>query len=361
MGLEDFSMLGPSDVLALDHQQDQEQIGNRRGRKRKAINVPAEPETVVPATPVSVIDTPDISVVRDASGQASETIPSFGPVDNLPGDLSGMPPPETLRTHTPTAHLGSPDPNMLASPNAPPHMSPGGMSMGGRTPAELHHGGMTPMHYGGGSTPMHLPEGGMTPGYSGDFSAVDMHNPAYTPAFSAHGGITPHHGIMENLESIPNLPADQVSSILNGTGLENIGFSNMGYDEPPNATPRAGGISERVQNDWNDDYECPPSVGPHVSIPIANTTDIIIANLSASELQQPGDEQMENETDEQFEERVLNKRAAQMFVSVRARMLKTDHLYLSEMTTKNSRKQVLPKSPRPLIPSISKSSFFSVM
>lgn len=53
---------------------------------------------------------------------------------------------------------------------------------------------------------------------------------------------------------------------------------------------------------------------------------------------------MENETDEQFEERVLNKRAAQMFVSVRARMLKTDHLYLSEMTTRNSRKQVLRKS-----------------
>lgn len=266
MGLEDFSMLGPSDVLALDqYQQDQEQIGNRRGRKRKAINVPAEPEPVVPATPVSMVDTSDISVARDASGQASETIPSFGPTDNLPGDLSGMPPPETPRTHTPIAHLGSPDPNMLASPNAPPpHMSPGVISMGGRTPTDLHHGGMTPMHYDGGSTPMHLPEGGMTPGYSGDFSAVDMHNPAYTPAFSAHGGITPHHGIMENLESIPNLPADQVSSILNGTGLENIGFSNMGYDEPPNATPRAGGMSERVQNDWNDDYECPPSVGPHV-------------------------------------------------------------------------------------------------
>lgn len=49
---------------------------------------------------------------------------------------------------------------------------------------------------------------------------------------------------------------------------------------------------------------------------------------------------MENETDEQFEERVLNKRAAQMFVSVRSRMLKTDHLYLSEMTVKNDRKQV---------------------
>lgn len=50
---------------------------------------------------------------------------------------------------------------------------------------------------------------------------------------------------------------------------------------------------------------------------------------------------MENETDEQFEERVLNKRAAQMFVSVRSRMLKTDHLFLSDMTVKNDRKQVI--------------------
>lgn len=58
--------------------------------------------------------------------------------------------------------------------------------------------------------------------------------------------------------------------------------------------------------------------------------------------QQPGDEQMENETDEQFEERVLNKRAAQMFVSVRARMQKVDSIYLSEMTVKNNRKQVRP-------------------
>lgn len=49
---------------------------------------------------------------------------------------------------------------------------------------------------------------------------------------------------------------------------------------------------------------------------------------------------MENETDEQFEERVLNKRAAQMFVSVRAKMQKQDSLYLSEMTYRNNRKQV---------------------
>lgn len=57
-------------------------------------------------------------------------------------------------------------------------------------------------------------------------------------------------------------------------------------------------------------------------------------------IQQPGDEQMENETDEQFEERVLNKRAAQMFVSVRARLQKQDSIQLSDMTYRNNRKQV---------------------
>lgn len=49
---------------------------------------------------------------------------------------------------------------------------------------------------------------------------------------------------------------------------------------------------------------------------------------------------MENETDEQFEERVLNKRAAQMFVTVRARLQKQDSIQLSEMTYRNNRKQV---------------------
>lgn len=50
---------------------------------------------------------------------------------------------------------------------------------------------------------------------------------------------------------------------------------------------------------------------------------------------------MENETDEQFEERVLNKRAAQMFVSVRGRLQKQDSIQLSDMTYRNNRKQVI--------------------
>lgn len=57
-------------------------------------------------------------------------------------------------------------------------------------------------------------------------------------------------------------------------------------------------------------------------------------------IQNQGDEQMENETDEQFEERVLNKRAAQMFVTVRTRLQNKDQLLLSDMTYRNNRKQV---------------------
>lgn len=329
-------------------------MDKRRGRKRKLPLplLPIESQIQPPETP-DQSQAPESSVLRDASGgllAADQSIPSFGmdASDNLPTDDSRMPPPD-LPPATPLpisggAAIGSPDPNMLASPNANlPELSPAYVSsLGNRTPADLQHGegagGMTPLNLAfGGSTPMQLP-GGMTPGYAGDFSTADL--PAYnTPTYP--GGITPHHGIMENLESIPNLPADQVSSILNGTGMDNIGYSNMGYDDAaPQATPRgAGGMSERVTNDWNDDYDFPPSVGAHVSHFFF--IDIFFKfNLFFFVAQQPGDEQMENETDEQFEERVLNKRAAQMFLAVRARMQKSEQIYLSEMTVKNNRKQV---------------------
>lgn len=55
---------------------------------------------------------------------------------------------------------------------------------------------------------------------------------------------------------------------------------------------------------------------------------------------QPNEEQMIDETIEQFEERVLNKRAAQLFVTVRAKLQKQDSIYLSELAYKNSKKQV---------------------
>ncbi|XP_012271464.1 double-strand-break repair protein rad21 homolog isoform X2 [Orussus abietinus] len=109
--------------------------------------------------------------------------------------------------------------------------------------------------------------------------------------------------------------------------MENMGYdqtqppvSYMGYDEqhPPAHTP--GAVSERgPATPWNhEDYEFPPSVGPQ-------------------------EEQQVDETYEQFEERVLNKRAAHMYHVIKNKLDTKDRLTLSEMAYKNNRKQVAQK------------------
>ncbi|XP_012522040.1 double-strand-break repair protein rad21 homolog [Monomorium pharaonis] len=109
--------------------------------------------------------------------------------------------------------------------------------------------------------------------------------------------------------------------------MENMGYdqaqpqvSYMGYDEqhPPAHTP--GAISERgPATPWNhEDYEFPPSVGPQ-------------------------EEQQMDETYEQFEERVLNKRAAHMYHVIKNKLDTKDKLTLSEMAFKNNRKQIAQK------------------
>lgn len=49
---------------------------------------------------------------------------------------------------------------------------------------------------------------------------------------------------------------------------------------------------------------------------------------------------MVDETDEQFEERVLNKRAYQMFLVVKQKFNNADTIILSEMCHRNRKKQV---------------------
>lgn len=53
------------------------------------------------------------------------------------------------------------------------------------------------------------------------------------------------------------------------------------------------------------------------------------------------EEQATDETYEQFEERVLNKRAAHFYQLVKTKMQHTDKLYLSDLTHRNNRKQVM--------------------
>ncbi|XP_057372165.1 double-strand-break repair protein rad21 homolog [Daphnia carinata] len=109
--------------------------------------------------------------------------------------------------------------------------------------------------------------------------------------------------------------------------MENMGYDqnmgNLGLDVTesftnlPPQTP--GAISERAPpTPWHDDYEMAPSVGPL-------------------------DEQLADETYEQFEERVVNKRAAAMYHLVRAKMQLNDTIPFTEMAFRNNKKQVAQK------------------
>ncbi|KAK0181818.1 hypothetical protein PV327_000012 [Microctonus hyperodae] len=111
--------------------------------------------------------------------------------------------------------------------------------------------------------------------------------------------------------------ANMSTSQVEATSLET---AELPYDDshPPVHTP--GGISERgPASPWNhEDYEFPPSVGPQ-------------------------EEQQLDETYEQFEERVLNKRAGHMYQVIKTKLDGKDRLTLSEMAYKNSRKQAAQK------------------
>ncbi|XP_039301291.1 double-strand-break repair protein rad21 homolog A [Nilaparvata lugens] len=119
----------------------------------------------------------------------------------------------------------------------------------------------------------------------------------------------------------PHTPAEQHPFMENmGYDQENPMMANMGYDEHhPPVTP--GAISEKGNaTPWNDDYELPVSVGPP-------------------------EEQATDETFEQFEERVLNKRAAHFYHLVKTKMqsMEGTKLFLSDLTHRNNRKQVAQK------------------
>ncbi|XP_052855085.1 double-strand-break repair protein rad21-like protein 1 isoform X1 [Drosophila gunungcola] len=129
-----------------------------------------------------------------------------------------------------------------------------------------------------------------------------------TPPGLDHGHTTPQHTNISEIDNIPNIPTDQISAILNESEEQPLLNEN--------------GFSKRTKDfskGWHN-YEIPTFV-----------------------VQNHSDEQMENETDEQFEERVLNKRAAQLFIDVRAHFNVNDNLDLSQLTSGNTRKQAAQK------------------
>jgi len=122
-------------------------------------------------------------------------------------------------------------------------------------------------------------------------------------------------------------PSVAAPSFLDSSALENMGYDqeiqNLGNLEEEMEEPfgglgaqTPGALSERAPpTPWHDDYEMAPSVGPL-------------------------EEQLADETYEQFEERVLNKRAAAMYHLVRAKLQISSEIPFSEMTVRNNKKQV---------------------
>ncbi|XP_062535783.1 double-strand-break repair protein rad21 homolog isoform X2 [Armigeres subalbatus] len=399
IGVEEFDALGPLEVLGVEQQQPERPespVTQRRGRKRKGNQDLLPPDTPMPMTPATPatpghLDQTSLDQMRDIVEMPPPTPVSMELRDQemCQSFHPDMPPPATpglshigspqtpLNLGMQTPQMMPPTPGMPGIPMTPGNLvhggltpaglvhggltpaglvhggltpaglahgglTPAGLAHGGLTPAGLAHGGLTPVglaHGGltpaglahGGLTPAGLAHGGLTPGdlnhggmtpaglQHGDSGQVMPELPgAMTPHGLDHGGMTPHHASLENIDQIPHLPADQVSSILNEPGMEN--FSNMGY-EGHAASPAREVLHEEAPNEWNQDYEFPQSVGG----------------------QQISEEQQVDETIEQFEERVLNKRAAQLFISVRSRLLKTESMVLSEMTHRNDKKQAAQK------------------
>ncbi|KAH8293047.1 hypothetical protein KR054_011761 [Drosophila jambulina] len=141
----------------------------------------------------------------------------------------------------------------------------------------------------------------LTPRNTNQDIGDDFNHGDSTPHELDHGQTTPQHTSIEEIDNIPQIPTNQMGSILKESAAEpklDENYSSKG---------------------WNN-YEHSTFAG-----------------------QTHSDEQMENETDEQFEERVLNKRASQLFIDVRAHFISNNNLALSLLTAGNSRKQAAQK------------------
>ncbi|CAH0553929.1 unnamed protein product [Brassicogethes aeneus] len=326
IGIEDFAVLGDPDSLALDQMRD---VGEelptllelptpaKRGRKRKNLEEPNR-------TPMHLPEPETPAMLHESLAGAMMTPLAAPPT---PMGVLAAPP-------TPLMHLNLNDdmpPPATPSMMYPP--TPGGGGIGyPHTPAPP-----TPIHSMVDEMP-HLAPDQVHSILSDENLSSEGHMPMpMTPAHHAGDLLA---GVGETLPPpLPPHPADLDSSGGGGLPLEqldnlqhlnltpqmeNMGYidqmANMGYDDQmPDQTP-AGGMSERIHSPWagGADYDFPHS-------------------------NDPNEEQQQDETDEQFEERVLNKRAYQMFTSVRGKLQNSNQITLTEMCFRNTKKQASQK------------------
>lgn len=369
-GTEDFAILGDVDILALEHMRDAEEqqsleqslpVAKRITRKRK---YPSDDPNKTPLhqpeieTPQALSDEALASMMPPSTPGMPPMTPLMAPATPGVPPTPMMPPPAPTPTpmmmapDTPMSRYDDLDQEQLMGPSTPMPMTPAPLMAPG-TPMP-----MTPAPLMAPGTPMPMtPAPLMVPGTPMPMTPAPMSMAPQTPMPMTPASM--YHE--ENVQSVPpleDIPADQVRSLLLdhevadiqppvsmtpqhpgvdhhlGSDLEdalphmeNMGYdhgagaglqmANMGYDEHMPAHTPGGAMSERVGTPW--DYDFPASVGG------------------------PDEQQLVDETDEQFEERVLNKRAYQMFTVVKGRLQRSDHMYLSDMTIRNNRKQAAQK------------------
>ncbi|XP_049870628.1 double-strand-break repair protein rad21 homolog isoform X2 [Pectinophora gossypiella] len=223
-------------------------------------------------------------------------------------------------------------------------MTPGGMTPGlldsGMTPAGLVHGGLTPagLHHGG-MTPGGLDHGGMTPGgLQHGMTPGGLGHGGMTPAGLQHGGMTPaglqHGGMlshsMEQMPMMPQLGTEQ-SPLTRAASQSHV--------SPMPCEPLLHGLLEhsdyqsgmQMTNLGYDDQQAHHSPPHDYDLPLS--------------VEHPEEGEREaGETDEQFEERVLNRRAAQLFTAMRPKLAAGLELSFSDLAPRhNNRKQVAQK------------------
>lgn len=239
-------------------------------------------------------------------------------------------------------------------------MTPGGLEHGGMTPVGLQHGGMTPAGLQHGSmTPVGLQHGGMTPAglQHGAMTPAGLQHGGMTPVGLQHGGMTPaglQHGgmipagvssgaLLQVSGEVPMMPqvcgAEPVAALGSGRALSapppadhlahsvpleplhnpledhdhlqnGMQMTNLGYDE-----------QQHGHQSPQHDYDLPPTP--------ENADD---------------GEREAGETDEQFEQRVLNRRAAQLFAVMRPKIAAGMTLGFADLAPRhNNKKQVAQK------------------
>ncbi|XP_075210065.1 RAD21 cohesin complex component verthandi isoform X2 [Lycorma delicatula] len=314
---DDYGILGDGekDQLPLEPQEQLEQPAvpavepGRRGRKRK------QPELEEQVGMGETLDQVAAVTVQQQPQPVEEMLPVHPPPPATPGPPPpSVPPPSTpapiVPPETPDMSQLALNPSLVESaPQTPyplnvpsiPQLQPDQVSSLLEQPATpmIPHTEPSPVMQAAPPTPAPAP----TP-----MPPTPAPAPALTPAPVAVASPEPQPPPLQQ-PYLENMGYDQ----------ENTLMANMGYDEqhPPAMTP--GAISEKGQaTPWNEDYELPVSVGP-------------------------AEEQATDETYEQFEERVLNKRAAHFYHLVKTKMQHTDKLYLSDLTHRNNRKQVAQK------------------